>query len=442
MQQSGMIRHTLLLLSVLSFLAAGPGAVVADELYCITCHRGVTPGYVQDWEVSRHAAMGIDCAVCHGEDHQGSDDPHMAQMPTEEVCAMCHQDQYDQFAAGKHNHGWKSLNAMAVTHVEPPELMDGSRGCGGCHNMGLKSEEELQAYKDKGYRYQVNSCDECHTRHSFSKTEAQDPRSCQMCHMGYDHPQWEMWSSAKHGTRWFAKDSGNLPENAAAPTCQHCHLPGGTHTNRTAWGFFGVRLPLPEDPQWAKDRTTILKALGVLNPETGEPTERLKVVQELDMVRLTEEDWQAERTRMLDICAGCHSRSYARTQLETGDTMIRKADELMARAIDIVADLYADGIIEKPEGYPFAYPDFFYFMRTAGHKLENFSHIDQVLFQMYMKHRMRTYQGCFHLNPDYAYWYGWAMMTKDLGEIEKSAALLRQAHAAKTAKPWYRKLFW
>jgi len=32
---------------------------------------------------------------------------------------------------------------------------------------------------------------------------------------------------------------------------------------------------------------------------------------------------------------------------------------------------------------------------------------------MYMKHRMRVYQGCYHMNPDYAYWYGWAMMTKD-----------------------------
>lgn len=29
---------------------------------------------------------------------------------------------------------------------------------------------------------------------------------------------------------------------------------------------------------------------------------------------------------------------------------------------------------------------------------------DQVLVQMYMKHRMRAYQAFFHINPDYAYW--------------------------------------
>jgi len=53
--------------------------------------------------------------------------------------------------------------------------------------------------------------------------------------------------------------------------------------------------------------------------------------------------------------------------------------------------------------------------------LEKLSYIDQVLVEMYMKHRMRTYQGFFHVNPDYAYWYGWNEMTKDLGEIKELA---------------------
>ena len=116
----------------------------------------------------------------------------------------------------------------------------------------------------KGYRYQNNSCDECHTRHAFSAKEARNPHACQQCHMGYDHPQWEMWSSSKHGERYFAKKAGDLPDGAAAPTCQHCHLQNGTHENHTAWGFLGVRLPLPEDKQAAADRVTILKALGRL----------------------------------------------------------------------------------------------------------------------------------------------------------------------------------
>lgn len=399
-----------------------------DEINCIKCHRQVTPGHVTDWETSAHSKMGIDCSICHGLKHQRFDNSHLVDFPDESVCGGCHYDQFEQFKKGKHNHGWKSMNAMPVTHLEPDELMEGGRGCGGCHNMGIKTEKEKEAIRATGNRYQNNSCDECHTRHTFAKSEAQDPRACQQCHMGYDHPQWEMWSSTKHGTRWFAKEGGRLPENATAPTCQHCHLPEGTHTNRTAWGFFGVRLPLPEDKQWAADRTTILKALGVLNPETGKPTERLDVIKELDMARLTEEDWQNERDKMVKTCAGCHSKSYGATQLKAGDVMMQKADHLMAQAIDIVAALYADGILEKPAEYAFAYPDIMYFMRTGGKSLENMSHIDQVLFQMYMKHRMRTYQGCFHVNPDYAYWYGWAMMTKDLAEIQELDHLLRKTH--------------
>ncbi|MCK4508012.1 MAG: cytochrome C [Desulfuromonadales bacterium] len=402
----------------------------AEEDACVACHGKITPGQVADWKVSAHAENGISCADCHGEEHTSADDVAKAAFPDEHVCAECHEDQFNQFSKGKHNFGWTSLNAMPITHVEPDELMEGGRGCGGCHNMGIKTEEQKQEQLAKGYRYQNNSCDECHTRHSFSKKEAQDPRACQQCHMGYDHPQWEMWSSSKHGSRWFAKEAGRLPEGAAVPTCQTCHLPNGTHNNHTAWGFLGVRLPLPEDPQWKADQITILKALGVLNPETGEPTERLALVTSVDMVRTTKEAFDTEREKMVKVCMQCHSETYARTQLEMGDSMIQKADYLMAKAIRIVAGLYKDGILKKPEDYAFAYPDFLHFMRTNGSKLDGMSHIDQVLFQMYMKNRMRTYQGQFHVNPDYAYWYGWAMMTKDLGEIEELAHILRATQKA------------
>ena len=60
--------------------------------------------------------------------------------------------------------------------------------------------------------------------------------------------------------------------------------------------------------------------------------------------------------------------------------------------------------------------------------MKKLSYIDQVLFQMYMKHRMRTYQAFFHVNPDYAYWYGWGMMVKDLGEIKELAETMRATH--------------
>jgi len=398
------------------------------ENSCIECHNKVNPRLVADWKASKHASEEISCADCHGSDHKTESDYLKAVLPDEQVCGQCHEKQLKQFSKGKHNLGWSSMMALPVTHVEPDELMMGGRGCGGCHNMGIKTKAQKEEIKARGYRYQNNSCDECHTRHSFSRKEALNPRACQQCHMGYDHPQWEMWSSAKHGTRYLTKEAGDLPKDAQAPSCQHCHMQNGDHENRTAWGFLGVRLPFPDDPQWKADRITILKALGVLNPSTGEPTARFQAVKDLDLARLTQETWATEREKMVKVCNQCHSQQYARKQLEMGDSIMQKADRLMASAIEIVASLYRDGIIKKPADYAVAYPDLLYFMRTGGKSLKKLSYIDQVLVQMYMKSRMRTYQAFFHVNPDYAYWYGWAMMVKDLGEIQELAQTMRATH--------------
>ncbi|MDR9501115.1 MAG: multiheme c-type cytochrome [Desulfurivibrionaceae bacterium] len=421
----------LLMGAALVFLWLCGNALATEN--CITCHADISPGQVEDWRVSGHAQNEITCSVCHGEAHQSAADYTLAILPDEGVCAQCHQQQYDQFAKGKHNYGWASLNAIPATHLAPDELIEGGRGCGGCHNMGIKTEEEKEALRAKGYRYQNNSCDECHTRHSFAKKEATNPRACQQCHMGYDHPQWEMWSSSKHGARYFIKKDGDLPQEAAGPTCQDCHMPDGNHENHTAWGFLGVRLPLPEDKQAAADRVTILKALGVLDPETGEPTAVFDAVKAVKMARLDEASWQKQRDKMIKVCSDCHSEKYAREQLEMGDSILRKSDRLMAEAIETVAALYKEGLIQKPEGYPHNYPFLLTFMHTNGanwdENLDGLSYIDQVLVQMYMKHRMRAFQAFFHVNPDYAYWYGWNEMTKDLGEIKELARTMRAQHA-------------
>ncbi|OIN96734.1 MAG: cytochrome C [Deltaproteobacteria bacterium CG1_02_45_11] len=404
--------------TLIATLLVIPDSSALEGEACVKCHQAVTPLQVKDWQSSEHFANDVDCTSCHGEAHKSKKDVHLVELPTEATCGECHDEQFEQFARGKHNYSWTSMNALPITHLEPDELMEGGAGCGGCHNMGIKSEAQKKELLNKGYRYRTNSCDECHTRHTFSKKEAQDPKACQLCHMGFDHPQWEMYESSKHGERYQMKEMGRLPKEAAAPTCQFCHLPNGTHTNKVAWGFLAVRLPLPKDKQWAEDQTTILKALGVLDPD-GNPTGRLDVLKAADLARLTEEDWQTERKKMIKICKKCHSGKYAKQELANGDQMIRKADRLMAEAINVVAGLYKDGVLKKPEHYSYAYPDFLHFYQTGG------SHIEQVLFTMYMKHRMRTYQGVFHANPDYAYWYGWAAMTKDLDKIKEMAECLR-----------------
>jgi len=404
------------------------GVVAASVLFagklgaetCVECHQKVTPNIVSDWRLSKHSQNEVDCSVCHGSDHTSAQDAAKVQIPTPETCAGCHKERVDQFKRGKHALAWTAMNAMPTIHWQPMAMIEGMKGCGGCHKIGLKTPAEIADLKKGGGGFGMASCDACHTRHTFSVQEAKQPQACQTCHMGFDHPQWEMYSGSKHGVRFLLKQNKTLPETVAAPTCQTCHMQDGNHEVRTAWGFLAVRLPLPADSQWAADRATILQGLGVLDPE-GKPTARLDAVKAADLARLTEPDWQRERNKMIATCNQCHSVNFARGELAKGDDIIRQADHLMAEGIRTVAALYKDGLLSKPKNYAAAFPDLLTFHDAP-------TPIEQRLFVMYLEHRMRAFQGTFHANPDYALWYGWSEMQRDLVEIRAMAEEIRGRH--------------
>ncbi|MBM4170930.1 MAG: cytochrome C [Ignavibacteria bacterium] len=403
-----------MLILLTMYLFAG----MSNAQNCINCHKAVTPQIVSDWQISKHSQNDVDCAVCHGSDHNSGSNVANVKLPTPETCAQCHDTQVTQYKKGKHSLGWAAMKAMPTAHMQPMALMDGLKGCGGCHKIGDKSTEELKQLKESGSKFGHFACESCHTRHTFSAEEARQPQACQTCHQGFDHPQWEMYSSSKHGVRHNLKQLGVLSKDASAPTCQTCHMSKGDHEVRTAWGFLAVRLPMPQDEQWAKDRATILKALGVLDPD-GKPTKLVDVVKAADVARLTEEDWQKERNKIIKICGDCHSENLVKAELQKGDEMIRQADRLMAEAINIVSELYKEGVLKKAEGYPHAYP-----LLLTFHDAPTV--IEQKLFVMFLEHRMRTFQGAFHNNPDYSLWYGWSEMVRDLSEIKELAADMRR----------------
>ncbi len=391
-----------LLILVLTFFAT---VNIASADQCIDCHRQTTPGIVDQW-LSGNMSKYFSCGTCHGTEHTGYDDWQKAKMPTPDTCRGCHSRQYEQYAEGKHYYAWIAMKAMpALQHVPNPQKnLEGFKGCSGCHKIGVIQGEEQ-------YRYGAASCDSCHTRHRFSKEEAKKPEACLPCHMGFDHPQYEMWSTSKHGVIYRIEgDTGR------APKCQTCHMPDGNHRVMTSWGFLALRVP-EDDEEWWKDRVTILQALGVLD-ENGNPTERFDVVKAGKVARLTKEEWQAEREKMIEICSECHSENFAREQLEAGDRMIREADRVFAEAIRTVKELYDLGILDKPEGWKYA-PDLlqFYEVQTP---------IEEELYLMFLEYRMRTFQGAFHMNPDYSFWYGWAPLKSSLINIKYEAERLKQ----------------
>ena len=399
--------------------AAAPAASDAGAA-CVACHARTSPGIVADWKLSRHAALSVGCDTCHGTAHTTAADAAKAVLPTPDTCAQCHARQVAQYKGSKHALAWAAMMAMPTFHYQPAVLTDGQKGCGGCHSIGLKEAADQKAVaKVAGRNWGSGACDSCHTRHTFSVKEAKEPQACKSCHMGFDHPQWEMYDSSKHGVRHELVQLGALPKDASAPTCQTCHMQGGDHGVMTGWGFLAVRLPLPDDPQWKADQVTILKALGVLDP-AGKPTQLLEVVKGAKVARLTQEEWQAQRTKMIDTCKQCHSEAFATSQLQRGDLSIREADRLMAEAIEVVAGLYRDGLLRKSKNQPFDYPNVLQFHDSP-------TVVEQKLFVMFLEHRMRTFQGSFHDSPDYALWYGWSEMQRDLAEIREAAKEMRRA---------------
>lgn len=154
-------------------------ASIVSAQACVDCHKKINPQIISDWQLSKHSQNGIECSTCHSDQHKSAQDIANVRIPTPETCAICHGTQVQQFKGGKHAVAWAAMKAMPTAHWQPMALMEGMKGCGGCHKIGLKTGAEIQELKKGGAGFGVASCDACHTRHTFSVKEASQPQACQ-----------------------------------------------------------------------------------------------------------------------------------------------------------------------------------------------------------------------------------------------------------------------
>jgi len=412
-----MRRVAIFLLSAL-FLLCGLTIAQARPSKCEDCHKKVTPGVVKDFNRGKMSKM-LTCKSCHGSAHTSATDAAKAELPTISTCKKCHNTQVKQYMSGKHALGLLPITAFpGFAHKQPQAFIAGQKGCNGCHNLGITDEHVREKTPFRKYYKYGMDCQNCHTRHAFSKEEALQPEACNSCHTGFDHAQWEMWFHSKHGAAYVTDRKAHR-----GPTCQDCHMSGGNHKVLTAWGFLALRLP-EQDKEWLGYRVTILKALGVLDAN-GKPTKRLDLVKAANLARLDKESFDDARAKMLANCEKCHSATFAKENLKNADLMIKASDKLFAEAIETVAGLYRDGIIKKETNQAtWPYPDLLNFYEVN-------THIEEILYEMFMDHRMKTYQAAFHFMPDYTTWYGYAKMKVDLVEIKELAAQMRAEAKAK-----------
>ena len=89
-----------------------------------------------------------------------------AKIPTPETCGQCRADRVAQYKTSKHAAAWAALKGMPGFHYQPMAMTEGMNGCGACHEIGMKTEQEIASLKKEGNGFGTASCDACHTRHA------------------------------------------------------------------------------------------------------------------------------------------------------------------------------------------------------------------------------------------------------------------------------------
>lgn len=359
---------------------------------CVTCHRRTTPGIVEQYGHSTMAAADIGCLDCHQVDidypgaveHEGT---YVLNQPTAAMCERCHTTEVAQFNQSRH--GLPAYVAYAGAEGLPPELLEAYESvpegsfnpdkmrnalyalegpeitrfaCESCHNIGKPAADGS-----------VGQCQKCHLRHEFSLKQARKPETCNNCHIGPDHPQWEIYQESAHGIayasggdqwHWEAEPGTLTVSDFPAPTCATCHLSG--------FGASGTTHDVG-------DRLTWYLFAPISERRPG---------------------WQDNRTRMQNVCRECHNNNFIEDFYEAADKATEKVNAWVEESNEIVAPLKEKGLMTAA---PFDEPiDFTYF---------NLWH-----------HWGRTVKfGVWMQGADYVQWHGAYEVLHDMAELREIA---------------------
>ncbi len=378
---------------------ARPEAVRATGK-CASCHREETAAIVEEFEMSRHAAVAVTCLDCHGQvegqerlDHRGF---VLTKQVTAKNCTNCHAREYEEFLRSRHaapayaavvgpgnfteeqiafseqyNPGAVRRAANALTPLEGPAAI--TAGCISCHSVGQPNKDGT-----------IGACTACHTRHRSSVALARLPETCGQCHMGPDHSQLEIYRESKHGIMFNAyRQEMNLEArpkkltvaDMPVPTCATCHMSG----------------------------------LGG-GPPTHNPGTRLSyyLFAELTQKRPT---YQQGRDAMTAVCGNCHTAPYIKDFFAKAENVVTAVNGRVQEAKAVMNGLQARGLVDATplnEPIEYTYFDYWhYYGRTAKH-------------------------GAFMGGADFVQWHGNYELVKGMVELKAQAAELERAGTPRT----------
>ncbi len=374
-------------------------ALARSDNECVECHREETPGIIEQYGHSSMAVAEVTCEDCHvvelgypgSVEHEGL---YVLRSPSTAMCNQCHEEQVAGFNQSRH-----ALPAyVAMTGTEPltpaqlalyesiPEggfQPDKSRNalhklegeaitrfaCEGCHDIGKPHEDGS-----------AGQCQKCHLRHEFSLEQARKPETCNHCHIGPDHPQWEIYQESPHGIAYMTMgenwnwegEPGTLDvTDFPAATCATCHMSG-----------FGAA-PTTHD---VGDRLTwyLFAPISKRRP-----------------------DWEANMAKMQAVCQECHNETFVAELYADADAATEAVNAWVAESDQVMAPLKENGLLTAE---PFDEP------------------IDYVYFDLW-HHWGRTAKfGSWMQGPDYVQWHGAYEILRDMAELKAMAA--ERLHAA------------
>ncbi len=369
------------ILAVVGLILALSGLSQADSGTasgkCMVCHKEISPGLYQQWFTSNHALHNVTCIDCHGAKrndadafkHEGS---YISTLVTPKDCGACHQRETEQTGMSYHAKAGQILESKDayMAHVaggHPAAIA----GCESCHGSKIeidpKSKNKLarKSWPNSGIGRinpdgSLGSCNACHTRHGFDKSQARQPESCGKCHLGPDHPQKEIYEESKHGNVYFTNaDKMNLDADRwivgedyfSAPTCATCHMSATkaqkiTHDvgNRISW---------------------------TLRP----PVSKLK------------ENWKQKRSNMKNVCNNCHCEVFIDGHYYQFDGLVQLYNEKFAKPAGAVMN-----ILKKN--------------KSLGNPASFSNNIEWIYWEIWHHEGRRARHGASMMGPDYTWWHG------------------------------------
>jgi hydroxylamine dehydrogenase len=376
--------------------------VLADSTDdCVTCHREDTPGIVSQFSHSTMAAAQVTCRNCHevsadypgAELHEGT---YILAAPTTARCQQCHAAEVAQFCQSRHSlpaygavWGTKGLSAALVAMYQAiPEgsftpdkprnsvaVLEGSVvmpfTCENCHSIGLPAADGS-----------VGKCQKCHIRHEFSLVQARMPQTCNNCHIGPDHPQWEIYQESAHGIEYATQGAlwnwdaatGNLTvSDFPAPTCAICHMSG--------FGATGTTHDVGDRLSWF-----LFASISTQRP-----------------------GWQDNRARMQSVCYECHNADFIQDYYTKADATTQQVNTWVEASNDLIAPLQKLNLINTND---YNEP------------------IDFTYFDLWHFYGRTTKFGTWMLGPDYSQWHGAYPLQETMATLREMVAAKLQAAGA------------